>query len=86
MYKLTIVGSRKFEDFHLMLREYCAVLSPLNLDVEDDIEIVSGGAKGADTLAEKLASLNKLPFKVFKADWSLGKSAGYKRNIEMGLS
>ena len=45
------------------------------------IAIVSGGAKGADTLAEKFALENHLEMIVFKPDWKkFGKRAGFLRN------
>ena len=48
-------------------------------------EIVSGGARGVDTLAIVLADDKKIPCKVFPAEWEkYGKSAGYKRNVVMG--
>ena len=34
-------------------------------------EIVSGKAKGADSLGEKYASLNNIPVKEFPANWNL---------------
>lgn len=46
-------------------------------------EVVSGGARGADTLGEKWASDRKIPIKRFPADWSIGKHAGHVRNAEM---
>lgn len=49
-------------------------------------EIVSGGAKGADAYGESIAEIEKIPLKVFKADWkAYGKSAGPMRNKEMAL-
>ena len=49
-----------------------------------DIVIVSGGANGADTLAERYAKEKGYPLIVFPAKWDeLGKSAGYIRNKEM---
>lgn len=48
------------------------------------VEIVSGGAKGADSLGEKYASEQGLTCTVFNADWDKhGKAAGYIRNEEM---
>lgn len=48
-------------------------------------EIVSGGARGVDKLGEEYAKLNKIPIKIFNAEWNtFGKSAGYRRNKEMG--
>lgn len=47
-------------------------------------EIVSGGARGADAVGEKLAWLNNIPVKKFIPDWDgLGKRAGFVRNAEM---
>jgi hypothetical protein len=49
-----------------------------------DVEIVSGGAKGADSLGAKFASTYGLQLKKFPADWKQnGKSAGYVRNVVM---
>lgn len=47
-------------------------------------EVVSGGAKGADSEGEKWAIANNIPLKVFKADWSkYGRAAGPIRNKQM---
>ena len=43
--------------------------------------IISGGARGADTLAERYAKDNNIPFIVYVADWDgLGKKAGAIRD------
>jgi len=47
-------------------------------------EVVSGCARGVDKLGEMWARNHGIPVKRFPADWDKhGKSAGYKRNIEM---
>lgn len=47
-------------------------------------EVVSGGAKGVDTLGVLWAQRNKIPIKLFLPDWPLhGKSAGPIRNRAM---
>lgn len=47
-------------------------------------EVVSGTAKGIDSLGEAWAKKNKIPIKQFPANWDLhGKMAGYLRNKEM---
>ncbi len=46
-------------------------------------EIVSGGARGVDLAGEMWAAENNLPIKRFIPDWSIGKQAGFLRNIEM---
>jgi len=43
--------------------------------------IVSGGARGADTLAEVYAHEKNIPLTVYKAEWEkYGKKAGFLRN------
>lgn len=50
----------------------------------DITEVISGTAKGADKLGERFAKENNLTLHRFPADWNrYGKSAGYKRNVEM---
>ncbi|OYW77681.1 MAG: hypothetical protein B7Z37_03060 [Verrucomicrobia bacterium 12-59-8] len=47
-------------------------------------EIIQGGAMGADTLAFAWATKNKIPCRVFHADWKQwGKAAGHIRNTQM---
>lgn len=45
--------------------------------------IISGGAKGADSLAEQYANLNNIDTIIFKPDWSIGKGAAAIRNIKI---
>lgn len=80
MFKCIITGSRGFNDYSLMKRK----LDNIFFDIEDDIEIVSGGAIGADSLGEKYGHENGLLIKRILPDWEkFGNSAGYKRNEEM---
>lgn len=47
-------------------------------------EVVSGKARGVDTMGEQWAKENNIPIKEFPADWKkFGKKAGYIRNTEM---
>jgi len=47
--------------------------------------VISGGAKGVDSLGIKYAKDNRLPFEIFLPDWDkFGKKAGIIRNCEMG--
>lgn len=76
--KVIIAGGRDFSDYDV-LKKYCD--SRLTFE---NIEIVSGCAKGADTLGERWASERGVYIKKFPANWSKwGKAAGFKRNIEM---
>jgi hypothetical protein len=46
--------------------------------------VISGMARGADTLGEDWANENGIPIEQYPADWaSYGKSAGFIRNKEM---
>lgn len=52
--------------------------------LNENIEIVQGGAKGVDTLAKKFAKKYGFKCTQFDADWdTYGKSAGFRRNSEM---
>lgn len=75
---IAIIGSRNFTDYELMSS---TILSYFIENELNKITIVSGGAKGADTLAEKFAMENHLEITVFKPDWKkFGKRAGFLRN------
>ena len=81
MYRIIIAGSRNFNDYELV-RQYLGRYL-LNLD-KQDVEIISGTARGADKLGELFAERNGLKCVRFPAQWDLyGKSAGYRRNAEM---
>ncbi len=77
--KVIIAGSRNFNDYSL-LKNNCDILLSI---AKESIEIVSGGARGADSLGERYAHENNLELKIFPADWSIGKSAGFIRNKQM---
>jgi hypothetical protein len=77
--KVIIAGGRTFNDYDLLCQNCDKTLS-----LQNEIEIVSGTANGADKLGEKYANEKGYPIKQFPADWDkYGKSAGYKRNEEM---
>ena len=82
MVKIIIAGSRSFENYPLLentLDEFIAGLEP-----KKSVEIVSGGARGADRLGEKYARSRGYALKIFPANWDFyGKRAGYLRNVEM---
>jgi Ni,Fe-hydrogenase maturation factor len=78
-FKVIIAGGRDFSDYELLL-EKCDYY----LTEKTNVEVVSGGAKGADILGERYAKERNLPLKIFLADWvTLGKRAGFVRNKEM---
>jgi len=74
--KFAIVGSRTFNDYELLKDEVDKLLKECNIT-----EIVTGGAKGADSLAERYAKENNLKLTIFHPEWNkYGKRAGYIRN------
>jgi hypothetical protein len=83
MFKVIVAGSRDFNDYELLKLKLDALLQN-KIDNQDSVQIVSGGARGADSLGEQYAKEKSLDLKIFPADWdSYGKSAGFKRNSEM---
>ena len=79
--KVIIAGGREFDDY----KGLCKV-ADYKLSNQDDIEIVSGTASGADTLGEKYAKERGYALKRMPANWTMyGKAAGYKRNEEMAI-
>lgn len=80
---LLIAGSRTFTDYELMDRKLSKILDRVGVEFSQ-IVLVHGGARGADSLADRLAHKCGWEVKVFPADWNqFGKSAGYRRNREM---
>lgn len=78
--RLAIVGSRTFENYDL-LAFWVYLLTSMRLTPEYTISIISGGAKGADSLGEKYADHHSIPKEIFKPEWNkYGKAAGFLRN------
>lgn len=75
--KTIIAGSRSITDYKIVFQAIVASRFAIT-------EVVSGKARGVDTLGEQFAFEWHLPVKFFPADWeSFGKSAGYVRNVQM---
>jgi len=76
--KLIIAGSRTITDISL-LNKIMDKLSISNIG-----EVVSGKARGVDSLGEEWARAHKITIKDFPADWdTYKKSAGHIRNAQM---
>jgi hypothetical protein len=72
--RLAIIGSRSFSDYELLKESVLKSFPNVLL-------IVSGGAKGADQLGEKLADELGLKTEIYLPDWArYGKGAGLVRN------
>lgn len=81
--KLIIAGGRGFNDYDLLEREVLTFISHCGVSLQD-IEIVSGGASGADKLGEIFANRRDISFRIFPANWKkYGRAAGPIRNQEM---
>ena len=81
--RVIIAGSRKFNDYELLKKSAIEIITKKTM-LPDLTKIVSGGARGADTLGERFANEIGLEVTRFIPDWDgLGKQAGYVRNAEM---
>lgn len=79
-FKVIVAGGRDFNHYPLLKKK----LDNLFGVSDRAIEIVSGGAKGADALGEQYAKEIGCALKVFPADWDkYGKKAGPIRNEQM---
>jgi len=79
MYKVIIAGGREFDNYET-LSSVCDEF----LKDKKDVQIISGTARGADSLGEKYAIERRYSLVKVPAKWDkYGKSAGYKRNEEM---
>jgi len=81
---VAIVGSRSFEDYARLTKCVEEVLAERGI-LMSEVQVISGGAVGAVTLAERYSRevLGKEPH-IFAADWKqFGRSAGPKRNDEI---
>jgi len=75
--KVIIAGSRTITDIELV--EKAIEDSPFDIT-----EVVTGCARGVDTLGIKFAWEHMIPKKEFPADWDkYGKAAGFIRNKQM---
>lgn len=77
--KLIIAGSRGFNDYELLKDKIQKITQNQNIEC-----IISGEARGADSLGERYAQEFNMPLLKFKPNWDLyGKGSGYRRNVEM---
>ena len=82
MFYLIIAGGREFSNYPVLRNAVDYYIQKHGLT---EVTIVSGKARGADTLGETYAAERGLPVWEFPADWDgLGKKAGHVRNRQMG--
>jgi len=81
--RVIVAGSRSITDYNLIKNTLLSYFKSKGLH-HQDIEIVSGTAKGVDRLGEQFAEEKHCKLAKFPADWDrYGKSAGYRRNEQM---
>ena len=81
--KVAIVGSRKINDYEFVENEFFDLLKNLNL-TKDNVMIISGGARGVDTIAQLIAKKYGIPILIFYPDYKkYGKKAPLVRNIKI---
>lgn len=75
---IAIVGSRSFNDYKYLTEVMDKVLAKYGRPEQ----IISGGAKGADTLGEMYADEHNIETCILLPEWEkYGKQAGFLRNI-----
>ena len=83
MIKVIIAGSRNFYDYDTVEDAVVSYFMSHGI-LKENVEVISGGARGADSLGEQLAKSYELKLTVFPAQWDIyGKAAGMIRNQEM---
>lgn len=81
--KLIIAGSRNFDNYELAEKIIDFYIERNKVNTRE-LEIISGGAKGADRLGEEYAEKYGIKLTRYKANWvKYGKQAGIVRNSQM---
>ena len=71
-YRIIIAGSRDFENYEVVKTKAAAVIKAIKeKEPEAKIEIVSGGARGVDSLGERFAREYGYKLWRFPADWNV---------------
>lgn len=80
MFRVIIAGGRDFNDYQLL----SSTMDNLLQNITEEIVVVCGQARGADTLGEQYAKERGYRVDYYPADWKrYGKRAGYLRNEQM---
>ena len=81
--RIIIAGSREFSNYSFLKSKVLETITKQNHNPKN-YEIISGHARGADMLGEKLAKEMGYSLTIMSANWDkYGKSAGCIRNKEM---
>lgn len=80
MFRVIVAGGRDFNNYDGL----AASLDYLLKNINDEIQIVCGMARGTDRLGEQYAKERGYKIIYMPADWDIdGRSAGFKRNVKM---
>jgi hypothetical protein len=74
--RVLVCGGRHYSDA-------LGVFRVLDALPDGPLTIINGGAPGADALARRWAERSHVEVRTFPADWSVGRSAGPRRNQRM---
>lgn len=81
--RIIVAGSRTFDDFMLLTKTLDSYITASKAD-KAEIEIICGGASGADSLGKKYANEKGYASRVFLPEWKrYRRGAGDRRNLEM---
>lgn len=75
--KVIVAGSRSIYDIEIVM--WTIIESKFDIT-----EIVSGGAKGVDSLAVQIAKDHLIPFKIIPADWNDITNCKYPKRNKFG--
>lgn len=78
--KLAIIGSRTFNNYTYAKKAILDIIKKYKIAID---KIISGGAPGADKIAEIFADKYNIPIEIIKPDWSNGKIGGVLRNTDI---
>lgn len=82
--RIIVAGGRDFDNYALLKSELKEYITGLDIVDLSQVIIISGTARGVDTLGEHFAYDYGIDIRRFPAKWDeLGKSAGIIRNCEM---
>jgi len=80
---ILVAGTRTFDDYELLERTWDSLIASCPFE-HVRVHIVHGGAKGADTLAQKYGMSHQCTIHEFLANWDeYGRAAGPMRNKKM---
>lgn len=83
--RVLVCGSRHLNDYELVKSKLLELHCTTKENGKHKIDcIISGHARGADSLGERFAKEYNIPLEIYPADWDkYGKAAGPIRNAQM---